>query len=180
MEITVVNTECNESYSVSRTPEDTLETFTKQIGQELNIKYFRLLQNCEELDDSAFSVLMDGDEVEVEISNSGVATLTIEQSNYEATVNGLRDCIRQGKFKLISCFMEADVYSSDCVITAVRYGKSKIVNLLLAYQPRDVNIQDWGGNTPLVIATQRSYKRTVEVLLKRGADPTICNDQGVS
>lgn len=62
-----------------------------------------------------------------------------------------------------------------CWLDSFRY----LVPHLLTYSPQ-VNLQNSNGNTPLHLACQYPRVETVELLLKRGADVKIKNQQGLT
>ena len=68
------------------------------------------------------------------------------------------------------------------VLTAAECGQDAVVATLLGQCPIDVNeIWSSGGNTPLHLCVMANHPRTVELLLKSGADPLLCNaDQKTS
>jgi len=43
-----------------------------------------------------------------------------------------------------------------------------------------VNVQDQSGDTPLHLAVMRGDEKKVDLLLRAGADPTLCNHNGES
>ena len=49
---------------------------------------------------------------------------------------------------------------------------------ILIRHVRDVDAQDWKGDTPLHRAVRAKSKPNVEILLRHGADPTIANERG--
>ena len=68
---------------------------------------------------------------------------------------------------------------SNAVHMAVKRGDSHILNELVVNMNMDVNIQKLNGVTALSIAALNKNHSMFNFLLQNGADPLICNKQGI-
>jgi ankyrin repeat protein len=74
-----------------------------------------------------------------------------------------------------------DLYEAPAnarLLSAVWQGDALLVSMRLGLGEVDVNGRDYQGRTPLHIAAMRGHKQIVEVLLARGADPALCDNDG--
>jgi ankyrin repeat protein len=66
------------------------------------------------------------------------------------------------------------------LIFAAEYGHEGIVEKLLEEPKLNVNSQNVNGQTALIQAARSGNKTIMEMLLARGADPTICSHDGLN
>jgi len=62
---------------------------------------------------------------------------------------------------------------------AAQYGKPEIINIYLSIFPKtDIDRASLAGYTPLILATMNSITKVVELLINKGANPLICDNDG--
>uniref|UniRef100_A0ABD2X4I5 Uncharacterized protein n=1 Tax=Trichogramma kaykai TaxID=54128 RepID=A0ABD2X4I5_9HYME len=86
--------------------------------------------------------------------------------------------------KFIECGQGPNCHVQGLVFTplllALKWGREKVVEKMLNYDPKLINAQNEEGNPLLyVVLGPASFNRAViELLLKRGADPNLANAKG--
>jgi ankyrin repeat protein len=63
---------------------------------------------------------------------------------------------------------------------ASQFGRKEVVDILLATNAVDVNVQSTAGQTPLFWAAANGYSKVVRLLLDQGAEPNYTDKDGRS
>jgi hypothetical protein len=74
----------------------------------------------------------------------------------------------------------SEIKDTNPLITAARFGKIKILKLLLESPDIDVNMKDYIGMTALMWAATNGHSEILIELLKKDADIDIKNNQGMT
>lgn len=119
----------------------------------------------------------------VSVKSSSVA---IDEEDSElylkcAVEDGLPDsvklCLNQGAG--VNCQFKDDLYTPLHTACSTATAPLSVLNLLLD-EKADCNAMNKWRETPLLIAANNGNRPAVEVLLKRGANPSICSEAGWS
>lgn len=122
------------------------------------------------------------------ISDETLNYLLNDCTSFKDTEEFLRYAIVCGDFERVKLLVEsgADVnksYSDDIhddiapIFTAIHYGSTEIAEYLIK-QGADIEKKDSQSRTPLMCAAQALSHNMVSLLLDKGADPTIKNNNG--
>jgi ankyrin repeat protein len=134
----------------------------------------------------ALHVAASNDNVEaavILISHGAKINVRDTVNNDTALIYGIRD----GKFRVAELLLEAgadpnlaDRRGFAPVHIAVARNEVKLVQRLLDHDAA-INVRTYGdGKTPLMIAAAAGFEEMVEILLSRGADPSIVDSAGKS
>ncbi|KAL4003285.1 Ankyrin repeat family protein [Acanthocheilonema viteae] len=119
------------------------------------------------------STLVDAKSTETESSD-----MSLEQIEWFSALD--EDNIEKLK-NLLAGNLELLEEKNENQLTALHWasdrGKLELVDFLVG-AGADVNIQDYGGQTPLHYAVSCSHRSVVDFLLKKGADPTMADFEG--
>lgn len=105
-----------------------------------------------------------------------------KQEQYNMICQELMDLIDSGA-NLCRDSIEYDDRVYDCILHDLAYiGESELLVMILDdYNGiKFINLQKENGDTPLMVAAKEGYSETCKILLKRGADADIPNDEGQS
>ena len=99
----------------------------------------------------------------------------------------LQDAVIMGNHAVAELLIEnsidvniKDRLNRNVAFDAIAYGDNKIIDKIIAIDELDLNAVDTNGNTLLHDPRVLEDDELAAKLLKNGADPTICNSQGMS
>jgi ankyrin repeat protein len=112
--------------------------------------------------------------------------IDLDQKDHEGR-SLLQNAVIYGKENIVKSLIQGgidinntDNHNRNVVFDAVAYGEPSIIDLVISIPDLDLNVIDENGDTILhqeaVIKDQELSKN----LIKKGADPTICNEDGMN
>lgn len=103
-----------------------------------------------------------------------------KQEEYDMICQELINLIDSGA-NLCQASIDYEDRVYDCVLHDLAYiGESELLVMILEdYGGIEfINLQRENGDTPLIVAAKEGYSETCKILLERGADADIANDEG--
>lgn len=103
-----------------------------------------------------------------------VATL-IQAAKYSLLVSSSSQTI---SFFVQSLIRTANVENETALHAAVRYNHKQVVELLVTEDPTDVHLENMHNETPLYLASIRSYTDILDTILEKCESPTFGGPEG--
>jgi ankyrin repeat protein len=110
--------------------------------------------------------------------------VNINQTDHEGR-SLLQNAVIAGEEKIIHTLISAgidvnntDKHNRNVAFDAIAFGESNIIDLIVNIQELDLNIIDDNGDTILHKENVIKDQELCETLIKKGADPTICDNEG--
>jgi ankyrin repeat protein len=119
--------------------------------------------------------------------NSGLLATTIYPSDQQALnyrliyececgeINNVRQLLTLGAN--INSTRKSQFFCT-ALYTACSYGNLNMVKELLSWMDIDINVQNYGGETPLYVACRKGYVDIIDALLNANADTEIADKNG--